>query len=494
MRLAPLLLSSVLLAPLAAGGCVAVSPSRGGGQTEFSGERQVDPRDVAVPAGYRVEVVATGLNMPTAVTFDGDNRPYVTEAGYSYGEVFAVPRLLRIEQGGGTTPLATGDKQFAPWTGVQFHDGAFYVAEGGELGGGRISRIGTNGAITPLVSDLPTRGDHHTNGPAISADGFIYFGVGTTTNSGLVGVDNYEYGWLKRDRQLHDIPPRDVKLAGVNITTENPLTPETSDKATTGAFVPFGTATQAGQVIEGRMPCNGAVLRIPLKGGEPQLVAWGVRNPYGLALDADGRLLVIDNMYDVRGSRPVWGTGDLLRIIDTKAEPLWHGWPDFHGEHPLTWDDHFQPPGKPKPSFLLAEHPNEPPKPAAKLGVHAGAAGLDVARSDRFGHSGLAFVALFGDMSPKVGKVEEPVGYQVVRVDPSTGVIEAFAVNRGKQNGPASKLKGGGLERPVAARFDRTGDALYVVDFGAMTVDKNGVKPRPNTGVLWRIVKEEGTP
>ena len=48
------------------------------------------------------------------------------------------------------------------------------------------------------------------------------------------------------------------------------------------------------------------------------------------------------------------------------------------------------------------------------------------------------------------GKVMEPVGYQIARVDLSTGVIEPFAVNRGKTNGPASKLHTGGLERPVA--------------------------------------------
>jgi hypothetical protein len=78
-----------------------------------------------------------------------------------------------------------------------------------------------------------------------------------------------------------------------------------------------------------------------------------------------------------------------------------------------------------------------------------------------------------------------------VRVDLTTGVIEPFAVNRGKKNGPASKLKTGGLERPVACRFDPSGEALYVVDFGIMTMDKTGPKPRENTGVLWRIVRSD---
>ena len=86
-------------------------------------------------------------------------------------------------------------------------------------------------------------------------------------------------------------------------------------------------------------------------------------------------------------------------------------------------------------------------------------------------------------------KVMEPVGYQIVRVDPGSGVIEPFAVNRGKENGPASKLGTGGLERPVAARFDPAGTALYVVDFGVLR--SAGKKPEPvqGTGVLWRITR-----
>jgi glucose/arabinose dehydrogenase len=472
-------------------GCAALSPSKGGGQTKAEGVRRINPADVALPKGYRIEVVATGLNMPSGVAFDDQRRPVVVEAGYSYGEVFTTPRLLRVEPDGRTTVIASGDEKFAPWNGAAFHDGAFYVAEGGQLGGGRVSRVEADGKITPLIENLPSRGDHHTNGPAIGPDGSIYFAIGVATNSGVVGTDSYQFGWLKRFRDLRDIPARDVRLTGENFTTDNPLTPDKSDKATTGAFVPFGTATKRGQVIEGAVPCTGGIMRIGPRGGDVQLVAWGLRNPFGMTFAPDGRLLITDNQYDDRGSRPVWGSGDLLWSIDPRQPPIWYGWPDFHGDHPLTWDDHYQPPGKAAPKFLLAEHPNKPPKPSARLGVHGSACGLDVARSESFGHAGEAFIALFGDMAPSVGKVMEPVGYQVGRVDPRTGVIEPFAVNRGKHNGPASTLRSGGLERPVACRFDPAGDALYVVDFGIMTMTKAGAQPRQNTGVLWRIVRAQ---
>lgn len=77
-----------------------------------------------------------------------------------------------------------------------------------------------------------------------------------------------------------------------------------------------------------------------------------------------------------------------------------------------------------------------------------------------------------------------------MRVDPESGLVEDFAVNEGKTNGPASRIGGGGLERPVAARFDPEGAALYIVDFGVMTVGDRGPEPRPSTGVVWRVTRE----
>jgi glucose/arabinose dehydrogenase len=139
---------------------------------------------------------------------------------------------------------------------------------------------------------------------------------------------------------------------------------------------------------------------------------------------------------------------------------------------------------------LIDPYPNPPPKPAALFGCHSSSDGLDVSRSPYFGFVGEAFVAQFGDQAPVTGKVFGPVGFQIVRVDSATGVIEEFAVNRGKSNGPASFLKTGGLERPVAVRFSPDGSELFVVDFGVLTMDKDRARPIENTGVVWKIAKE----
>jgi glucose/arabinose dehydrogenase len=464
-------------------GCFRLLRSDGGGQTRFDAPRQIDPSDIALLPGYRIEPIATGLTFPTGVAFDDQGRTYVIEAGFSYGPEWTTPRLLRIEPGGELTVIATGDN--GPWNGIDFHQGAFYVAGGHQRVGGQILRIEMDGTITPLVTGLPSLGDHHTNGPSLGPDGWLYFGQGTATNSGVVGIDNFDFGWAYWYPDFHDVPCRDITLRGRNFTTINPLTDDPDDRATTGAYLPFGTPAAEGQVIPGQVPCGGAILRMRPGGGPVELVAWGLRNPFGLAWTPDGRLYATENQFDVRGSRPVFGTGDLLWEI---RPDTWYGWPDFFAGRPLTDGGWFDPPGEPAPGVLLAEHPGTPPRPVALLGVHSSSNGIDFSRSPDFGYAGQAFIAQFGDMAPGVGKVLAPVGYKVVRVDVENGTIHDFAVNKGKTNGPASWLESGGLERPVAVRFDPGGTALYVVDFGVMTtVEQSPAAPRKGTGVLWRI-------
>jgi glucose/arabinose dehydrogenase len=177
-----------------------------------------------------------------------------------------------------------------------------------------------------------------------------------------------------------------------------------------------------------------------------------------------------------------------------RVEPgAWYGWPDFAEGRPLTMDWYAESRGDPK-GFVLAEHPGTPPSAVALFPVHSSADGLDFSRSRAFGYAGDAFVALFGDMTPNTGKVEAPVGFMVQRVNPKTGVIEDFARNRGDEKGPASDRGDGGLERPIAVRFDPTGTALYVVDFGVMRMTSKGPDSQPETGVLWRIVRTGGRP
>lgn len=445
--------------------------------------RPVRTPDIQLPEGYSIEMVSSGLNFPTSIAFDDKGQAYVIEAGYSYGEIFTVPRLLRLEGSGKAVEIAHGNKN-GPWTAVDYSNGNFYVSEGGTMEGGRILKISPDGQVKRLLEGLPGYGDHHTDGVTVGPDGYIYFGQGTATNSAVVGNDNFKFGWLSRKKDFHDIPCEDITLAGENFETENVLSEE-KEKVMTGAYVPYGTKTEKGQVVKGALPCTGAVMRIPINGGSPELVAWGFRNPFGLAFAPDGKLFVTENGFDTRGSRPVFGAGDFLYEVKNKA---WYGWPDFSGGDSLS-DENFQARSI-RPKSVLLKHPQQPPKPAAVFGVHSSANGFDFSSSPSFGFVGDAFVAQFGDMAPDVGTIYGPVGFKVVRVNVKSGDIVDFAVNKGQVNGPASTLKSGGLERPVAAKFNNEGNALYIVDFGVMEITDKGPAPKQNTGVIWKITKQ----
>src|SRR5687768_500354 len=120
---------------LVVGGCYGPAPSAGGGQAKLAAaarERRINLSDIVLPAGYRIEALVTNLTYPSGICFDDQNRPCVVEAGYCYGESFTTPRLLRIERDGAVSQIAVGDNS-GPWNGVAFHEGAFYVSQGGVM-------------------------------------------------------------------------------------------------------------------------------------------------------------------------------------------------------------------------------------------------------------------------------------------------------------------------------------------------------------------------
>jgi len=485
---------ALIAASLSLAGCYTLAPSSGGGENVvFHAPRRVNAADVAVADGYEISVVASGLCFPTGICFDDSGGVYVVESGsteVSEGSGNGrLSRLLKINPDGSTTSIASGDN--SPWNGATFYKGNFYIAAGGDHGPGEILRISPKGEITKIVENLPSQGEFHVTGPVVGPDGFLYFGQGAATNSGVVGADDFVLGWPQRHRRFHDIPGGELALTGLNVQgrDEYAADPASAPPAITGAYEAFGEPAAPGEKLAAQVPCTGSIMRVPLAGGPPQLVAWGLRNPFGLAFTASGDLYATEQSYEARGSRPVSGCGDLLWKI---TEGKWYGWPDFYGDIPLTSSRQFAAVGKVPPQAILSQYPGTPPKPAAVLAMHAGAGGLAIATGNKFGFSGEIFVAESGDLAGWAGRLQAPTGFDVVRVDPVTGVSHVFAVNKGTVAGPASRLGTAGLERPIAVRFDPKGEALYVVDYGVVTVAD---RPRAegDTGVVWRIGRK-GTP
>lgn len=155
LKVREILLPSLLAGAALLSGCFAIRTPSGGGQTTFKPPRIIRPADIALLPGYQIEPVATGLIFPTGVTFDDQGGIYVVESGCSYGEVWAIPRMLRIDPGKEPATIAAGSGKNGPWNGVAFHRGSFYIAEGGVLQGGRVIRVRPEGAVTPLIENLP---------------------------------------------------------------------------------------------------------------------------------------------------------------------------------------------------------------------------------------------------------------------------------------------------------------------------------------------------
>lgn len=450
------------------------------------GSRRADPADILLPHGYRAEVVAGGFTAPVHASFDPEGNVYVTESGHKSE---SPPRLLRVDPLTGEKRLIvelTGERAIATGaaTGSAWYDGALYLANTDS-----VLRVDPgSGAITELVTGLPGLGDHQTNHPVVGPDTRLYWGQGCVTNLGVVGADNFGYEWLATHPEVHDVPGGEIVLAGRNYRVPNVLGNPLAT-VESGAYSPFGMPTQPGQRIAGQSKASGAVLSCALDGSDLRVVAWGLRNPYGVAFHPDGRLFVTEHGSDERGARWIIGDPDDFYEIHDGA---WYGWPDFASGIPLD-DPHWGEGGTGREP-VLAEFPDpNPPKPVASFETHAAANGFAFSPGGDFGFGGQAFVALFGDLAPvTTPRQVVPAGFKVVRVDPDTGTIADFAVNR--VQGPASKLFHGGFERPSHCAFGPDG-ALYVVDFGEIKIapEKGGIRMKQGTGTLWRIRRAPGT-
>jgi glucose/arabinose dehydrogenase len=419
--------------------------------------------------GNHLELVAGNLSFPTSLTFDTEGVAYVAEAGLPFGGAPPGGSVWRIAPHGERALLIEGLRP--PVNGLTFHGGSLYVSEGGHPG--RITRYGLNGDQQAVILDnLPGPGNYHTNMVAFGPDGKLYFSQGAMTNSGIVGLDAYELGWLRRLPHAHDVPGYDLVLSGVNFETADPRRDDPGARVLTGAFSPFGTPTEPGQHVEGRLPCTAGIMRCNLDGSDLELVAWGLRNAYGIGFLPSGELLVIDQGADDRGSRPIGNAPDLLFEIHSGA---WYGWPDFIGGEPVI-DPQYRPERGPALSFVLANHADFPPpqRPLLRFPAHAAAVKFDVIPSNAALWGGQIIVALFGDERPMTAPPGPPAGRAIARIDPSDWSLHAIGA--------------GPLDRPIDVRLNPVDGCLYVLDFGRFEMrPERGMDAEPQSGRLWRL-------
>jgi glucose/arabinose dehydrogenase len=424
------------------------------------------PLSAAAERNGALAPVARGLSFPTSLTFDAGGTAYVAEAGLPFGGARPGGRVWRLGADGRRDLLA--ENLGAPVNGLTHHDGDLYVTEGGHPG--RITRIAADGTRTTVLDDLPGPGNYQANMVAFGPDGRLYFSVGAMTNAGIVGLDAYELGWLNRLPHAHDIPGHDIVLNGVNVDTPDPRD-GAGRVVRTGAFAAFGTPTRRGQRVTAGLPCTAGVMRCRPDGGELELVAWGLRNAYGLGFLPDGRLLATDQGADDRGSRPIGDAPDAL--FEVRAG-VWYGWPDFVCGEPVH-DPAYRPTRGPAPAFVIADHEGlgAPARPLLRFPPHAAAVKFAVAPRGSAEWQGHVLVALFGDERPMTAPDGPRAGRAVVRVDPGDWSVHPFL--------------DGALKRPIDVRFHPLDGSLHVLDFGDFEVGGDGMRAVAGSGALWRL-------
>ena len=457
----------------------------------------VDAADVAVPEGYDVEAVLVGLSFPCDLAFDDEGAVYISEGGSTWPTRPYLPaRILRLDPDG---RLEEFTREVLPGPrGMTVHDGGLYVsAKGGYHM--HIDRYDlATRERTVIVDGIPNGGWHEPGGPVFGPDGLMYFGQGSVSLQGAVLPAGFTVD-LAKHPSAHDVPGQDVTLTGNDVWSRDPRLPYPY-LTRTGPFKPFGVPSREGEVVEGRVKCSSGVWRCRPDGSGLELLAWGIRNPFGMAMGEDGELFVADNDFEEKGERSIgqdpdriWRIRNAKRPYGSVDTPDWYGFPDYGGDGLPVWHESHRPNrGTPAQPFL-----KDPPPvagPAFYLEEpHTGMAKMDVCRSDAFGHRGDLFACEWGTMAPlnSIRREQLRNGFRVLRIDPETAQAETFMANR--EPGPASRTPGsGGIERPVSCRFSPDGRSLYVLDFGVAQIDESLMVVFGHTGVLWRVTKREG--
>lgn len=480
----------------------------------------IDRRVVEYPNGFELKLFMTNLTCPTAFCIDENGNKIIAEGGIDGRD----PHIRIVHSDGSITsvyPIETripivkpGFRIYGPVGGIVAYKGLIYVSHRDANDMGVITAFTYYGDHKTIVADLPAQGDFGVTElaiPPLPVEPRLYFGVGAATNSGVVGLDNWEEGWVRQHREACDLAYQTLALLGFRFDVINP---EASlfapNSLVTVPYAPLGTSDVT-QIPAAQFPLqkpSGAIFSVALDGGDLKVEAWGVRDPEGLALNDFGSIYVTDRGMELRGTRPVDNDPDALyQLSGLRGE--WLGYPDYSRNLLPIYLPQFQPPtwmtlptGYPNVRFVIDHEASNLTAPERHLLVatfpwQSGAGKMTFFprtgpfHTPRF--EGQMLVALWGDRFPfsTSGRpMPAPLpGYRIDRVDLSgrngQGQVDPFIFNT--EGGPSSQLSDSSpdaLERPVDLKFGPDGN-LYILDFGRATFKHGQLKADDGTGKIY---------
>src|SRR5205085_1501997 len=119
------------------------------------------------------------LTYPTSIDFDDAGAMYIAEAGFMDGDPVVPARILKLT---GNDRQVVAENLKGPVTDILWHQGKLFISHRGKIS------VLADGRVKDLVTGLPSFGDHSNNQLAVGPDGKLYFGQGSATNSGVVGM------------------------------------------------------------------------------------------------------------------------------------------------------------------------------------------------------------------------------------------------------------------------------------------------------------------
>jgi len=248
-----------------------------------NGSRYINPMDITLERGYSIEVFAEGLDAPSSILFTEDGHMFISNSGLTNGN----PSISELRNG---RFEVIAEHFNVPLLGINYRKGDIYVSHKTA-----ITTVSLDGERKNIITGLPCYGDYSNCRVDFGPDGKMYFGVGSATNSGVVGPDNL---WVPDYSFFCDKPGMPIILKGQNFTTKNILISNTGETSTTGAFSPFGEANERNEMRKGVVKATASILRANIDGSDIELVAWGVRCANYLKF-FEGRLYVSNSSYVV---------------------------------------------------------------------------------------------------------------------------------------------------------------------------------------------------